>query len=301
MSNFDETNFSERMGIQNHPIQTTDLDSRSKIRIQNFLLSLPSRSSVIKGVDYINLSRTLWEDFFAGDKIQFNGLINKAKLEIKESAQFAFSPAHRNSDIQDRVFQSTILNILRSAAWNEYFDLLEYIFNWLAKLRLDVHWLCEQINTELTKENVGYQAVFSTNDKKAYFHPMAGEYNQKIFTSLANSDIQGVRNHLGNASKLFKAQDFHGSSSEAVKALEASLIEIGGGNTGGDAIKNIRKKFPQPMLIDIAEKVYAFRNHALGHGKPSSIEITEEEALFILGVSSSVIYFLQATYKSKSN
>jgi hypothetical protein len=288
-----QNTFSKRIGIAEYPIQVTDLNDKARNRIRNFLISLPRRSSAIKGVDYSVLARYLWTDFYAGDELFFDSHLNLGGIRGQGS--------RINTD-NLQPYEKTIREILKDSTWSIFFDISEYIFNWIAKLNepQDLKWLCDQINTEFTKENIGYRAFFVDEMSNIIFHPVSDELEQKSFEESINSSIDGIREHLTKSSRLFKSQDFSGSALEAIKALEAKLIQQGTGNTAGDAIKTLRKGSFHPRLLDIAEKVYAYRNQEVGHGKLESSTVSPEDAKFVLVTVSAVINLLDSIRKNNS-
>lgn len=286
-----QNTFSKRREIVKYPIQVNDLNDRAKNRLRNFLISLPAMSSAIKGVDYASLAYYVWTDFHANDQTKFEEFEHFDYLEYREEPVLNY----------EKTYENTLRAVLENAAWYEYFDLLEYTFKWIAKINepQDMIWVCEQINSELTKEDVGYRAVFVTQLKEVKFHPLSDENEQKSFEESVNSEVSGVREHFIKASNLFKNQDFYGSAREAVNALEAQLIHLGGNNNAGDALKNLKKQTFHPRLLDVAQKIYDYRNQELGHGKPQPPTISPNDAKFILVSSSAVVNFLESAQEDK--
>jgi hypothetical protein len=285
--------FSKRMRIAEYPIQVTNLNDRARNRVKNFLVSLTSRTSAIEGVDYATLAYWLWTDFHAGDAKHYSSYVSSGGVRGRS----------QRTDIDStQSYEIIVQEILSDSEWSIFFDITEYIFNWIAKIcKPDIiNWMCEQINSELTKENVGYRAFFVTQLKETKFHPLTNENEQRTFEEAVNSTIDGVREHFIKASNLFRAQDFYGSAQEAVKALEAQLIRLGGNNNAGDALKNLKRKEFHPRLLDVAQKIYDYRNQVLGHGNPEPPKVSFSDAKFVLVTASALSSFLESVQQDNT-
>ncbi|ARO29961.1 hypothetical protein NXC14_CH02012 [Rhizobium sp. NXC14] len=128
--------------------------------------------------------------------------------------------------------------------------------------------------------------------------PEEGEAIVRAVKLANSSGMEGVRSHISKASTALTAGDYAGSVRESIHAVEAVAFKKTGqtGSFAG-ALKALNKAEPMHEAFRIAlEKLYAYTSNEQGvrHSlfDQGDANVTERDALFMLGVCASFVTYL---------
>lgn len=198
--------------------------------------------------------------------------------------------------------------ILKTAAWNECFDFLEFLVIFIHnnktyirdQARVDPDYgervyvnIEKQINLLFEQESVGYR--FS---REANIVPITSEVELNAIDEAATNSFDTVGKHIKSAlHKLTdrKAPDYPNAVKEAISAVEAQCcLILGKKATLGDALKKIEETHPlHPCLKEAFSKLYGYTNDAGGirHGSIQASEVDFDLAKFMLVTCSAFINY----------
>ncbi|TBE66418.1 AbiJ-NTD4 domain-containing protein [Rhizobium ruizarguesonis] len=128
--------------------------------------------------------------------------------------------------------------------------------------------------------------------------PEEGEAIVRAVSLATSSGMEGVRSHISKASTALTAGDYAGSVRESIHAVEAVAFKKTGqtGSFAG-ALKALNKAEPMHEAFRIAlDKLYAYTSNEQGvrHSlfDQGDANVTERDALFMLGICSSFVTYL---------
>lgn len=200
--------------------------------------------------------------------------------------------------------------ILKTAAWNECFDFLEFLVIFIHD---NTQYLISQascssyqgskyfniegkVNSLFEQESVGYR--FSS---EANIVPITSEVELNTIDEAAINSSDTVGKHIKSAlNKLTdrKAPDYPNAVKEAISAVEAQCcLILGKKATLGDALKKIEETHPlHPCLREAFSKLYGYTNDAGGirHGSIQSSKVDFDLAKFMLVTCSAFINYLKS-------
>ncbi|WSG97264.1 hypothetical protein U8P76_10995 [Rhizobium johnstonii] len=161
------------------------------------------------------------------------------------------------------------------------------------------------VENVLVRERAAYRVVQDSIVPMA--SPEEGKAIVKAIESLSNAGLEGARSHITKASTHLTAGNFADSVRESIHAVEAVAFTKTG-QTGGfaAALKALNKSEPMHEAFRIAlEKLYGYTSNEQGvrHSllDRGDANVTERDALFMLGVCASfVTYLLRANIEQKT-
>ncbi len=188
-------------------------------------------------------------------------------------------------------FYEKFKRIMLSGNWNEVYDLLEFILNYVKDTKLN-----QSINTVLENELSGYRFVngqiTDIIDKQEI---------EMLQDALNDEDFPNVKAHLQRALELLsdrKNPDYRNSIKESISAVESIAKEIAQKPKAelGKALKEIEKKGElHGALKKGFLSLYGYTSDANGirHSLMEESNLTADDAKFFLLVCTSFINYLK--------
>lgn len=227
-------------------------------------------------------------------KYYYTELLSLTELDIPKSNSIY------DDKYSDKMFLKSIKENIQQCEYNEVFDLIIGIYNFLLdkdkKTRIN---FVKNINIVFRKENVNYTLI------EGSIVDIVNKEELKSLEDLINSKYNNVSGHISKAISLLynkEKPDYENSIKESISAVEAmcQIITENDKATLGQALK-ILKKDIHPALNAAFDKLYGYTSdvggirHANGLGNEKS---TFAEAKYmLLSCSAFVNYLLEESNK----
>ena len=283
--------FSEQMGIYhcNTEMQINDLDDRTRTLLNNKLFDI--LSVFFDKTDPFDYSPECLDRSNAFCKsVITNVFIERTALGLGSKYDWR------------AVYENRINRVISNAPFNEVFDLLVYICDWLkdnCAKKSDMTYIYDVFNKLFEKEYVGYHFI------EGLIVPITDEIEVKEIEDAFTIKYKGAKAHIEKALAFLSDRekpDYKNSIKESISAVE-SICKIIVGNdhaTLGDALKILEKKNGlKGQLKSGFEKLYNYTNdkggirHAEGMFESN---VTFEEAKFMLVSCCAFVNYLLAEY-----
>ncbi|MFH0736070.1 MAG: hypothetical protein V1773_16570 [bacterium] len=283
-------NFSERNGLVpvRTQLQVGSMDDKLKISLWNYI------SKFIASIDYGK--DEFREDIFYKQELMTKIWCESLYLKLDEI------PENSYGWIDGPLFMNKMDGIFFKLRWNLVYDLIEFLFLFLAENVTDEEFVeskKNELNIILNKECAGYRLI-----NGQIVQITTEEEIVEIEEALKNTNkYESVHTHIQTALKLLsdrQSPDYRNSVKESISAVEAVCIIITNDPkaTLGQALKIIETKYNlHGALKEAFTKLYGYTSDGAGirHALlEDSVALTSEDAKFMLVTCSAFTNYLIA-------
>jgi hypothetical protein len=235
-----------------------------------------------------------------------NGLVNllfRIAPDERDEWESLGSTLHYRLDL-DPYAEKNPSQILHGLNWDEWCDACEFIWRWFRDS--DRNDLADQFSNELNE--LFLRNYFGYEMRNGALEVIGARAQDEAVAMargiLRDVSLKGPDEQFQKAIAFYNRRpepDCENCVKEAVSAVEgvARILLEDHSLTLSDALKRLRSdKDIHPTLIQMLEKLYAYRGDAegVGHALTGEKEVRIEEAEFVLGTSASAVVYLARLY-----